>query len=459
MTHFVSAKLASARGVWRWVRSRDYGRKLRVLAGVDEDTLSWVHHNRARYTGVGGVVLSTAVIAGLSMTFALSQVAGGFHFVVLIPALIWAVVVLNLDRWLISSATGTRWSRRTAVLLPRFLVAVLLGFVIAEPVVLRLFETAVEQNIHDGRDQQARALVDELVRCNPMPEGGRPAGIPAGCAGKVFALGVTPQALAQELATRERDAAAVGDTIKVDSQQHADLEELARKECAGGTGPGLTGVPGVGGECRRLRKEADDFQASHQIEPKNAELAALNARISQLRPELARAESDYQKARQAEIDRQHRDLREHQKEIGLLERFQALHELTGQNSFLWGATWLIRLFFIVLDCLPILVKLMGGTSAYDRLVDMRTSSQERIYGEIVRSAESAAISELELRDHQTKLENRKRRKKLDLQACEEDVRHSQRVDAAIADYAARLREDRAGPEKNGHAPADTTSTN
>ncbi|MEV0082182.1 DUF4407 domain-containing protein [Saccharopolyspora sp. NPDC050642] len=440
------------RRLWNRMRSADYGRKLRVLAGTDENTLAWVPHNRTRYTGVGGVVLSTAVIAGLSMTFALSQVLGGFSLLLLLPALLWAVVVLNLDRWLISSATDTRWGRRTAMLVPRLLVAGLLGFIIAEPVVLRLFQTAVEQHINDERDRQVRELVDGLVRCNPLPGGPQPPGVPPDCAGKVFSIGIEPTALARELAATEEQMISLSNSIRVDSEQLANLENLARLECTGASGPGLTGIPGEGRDCRRLRREADEFRISHPIETRSAELSALNSQVADLRDRAGSAQRDYQQARDTEIQRQRAELENHQREIGLLERLRALDDMTDQNPVLWAATWLIRLMFVLIDCLPILVKLLGGTTAYDRLVETRTASHERIYTEVVQNTEETVLSELALRRHEKLLDLRKRRERADLDMRRHDAGITEEINETIAEVAARMTPEEPRPT-NGHSVA------
>ncbi|MGW1682586.1 DUF4407 domain-containing protein [Saccharopolyspora sp. NPDC002376] len=416
---------------------------------MDEKVLDAVPHNRARYTGVGGVVLSTAVIAGLSMTFALSQVLGGFNPLILIPALIWSVVVLNLDRWLITSSTDTRWGRRTATLVPRLLVAVLLGVVIAEPMVLRLFESAVEQHVNDDRDRQVRELVDGLVRCNPLPGGPEPLAIAVDCAGKAFSLGIDPTAISDELGATEQQATSLTASIRADSDRLADLERLARLECTGAVGPGLTGVPGEGRDCLRLREQADEFRTSNPIEPRVAMLGSLNARVAELRNQASTTQGDYQQARDAEIQRQRDELQSHQQEIGLLERFQALDELTRQNSFLWGASWMIRFLFIALDCLPILVKLLGGTSAYDRLVETRTTSHERIHTELVRSTEEAVLGELDLRRHEKQLEQQKDRERLDLAMRKHDAGITHQINETIAAVAARI-DPEAAEQTNGH---------
>jgi len=82
------------------------GRWIRVLAGVDEKLLDKVPQERARYTGLGGVVLGTATIAAFSMWFAISQLLGFSHPLIIFPVLIWFFFILNFDRWLVSSALG-----------------------------------------------------------------------------------------------------------------------------------------------------------------------------------------------------------------------------------------------------------------------------------------------------------------------------------------------------------------
>jgi hypothetical protein len=62
----------------------------------------------------------------------------------------WGLLVLNLDRWLVSSASGSQWHTRMAVFVPRLMLATLFGVIIAESIVLRVFETAVEQHVQDA---------------------------------------------------------------------------------------------------------------------------------------------------------------------------------------------------------------------------------------------------------------------------------------------------------------------
>jgi hypothetical protein len=434
------------------------GRKLRVLAGVDEELLSWVPCEQARYTGLGGVILGTATIAGLSMWMALSEVLGGTYVLAVIPVLIWVLFVLNLDRWIVSSATGTMWRRRAALLLPRLFIAFVLGIIVAEPIVLRVFQTAVEEHVRQVREQQVADLESRMVGCNPTPQ---PATDRPECTGYVVSLGTTPAALSRELTGLQRDAATLQRILNADTSQHTRLEEKARQECAGIEGGGLSGLAGVGDRCRRNRRDADAFAEVHRIAANTAKLSQLNRRIGELRARLGSADDDYQRAVSAEIDNRVHALRATFGPIGLLERLRALLELTAQDGFLLMATWFLRAFLILVDCLPVLVKLLGGTTAYDRLVDTWTSSSERVFDATVRKIELGLLGEVDLEQHEHASHLRKRRQEIDVERRRHDAEIraslSEIIDARTADL---LGQNKGAERANGHprSPSGVTES-
>jgi hypothetical protein len=65
--------------------------------------------------------------------------------------------------------------------------------------------------------------------------------------------------------------------------------------------------------------------------------------------------------------------------IGLGERFKALGAISASSGFVGVASWFVRVFFILIDCLPVLVKFIGGTTAYDRLVEREIAHAERLH--------------------------------------------------------------------------------
>lgn len=357
------------------------GRVLRSLAGVDEAVLDQIPSERARYASMGGVVLGTALVATVSMSVALSAVFGGFNPIILIVVPIWGLFVLNLDRWLMSTSSGIGTRRRLAVLLPRLLLAVAFGVVIAEPLLLGVFRTAIEERVITDRGKDIVNYQSRLRTCNPVPgtpEESSPAARSTDCGKyRLVVAGGSPSATQRELEDLQAQSDALKNTIRTDADKHAALEEKARQECDGIDGPGLTGDAGVGYECERLRQQADNYASEHQIDKNNQKLAALTAKITTLTSAVEDSRQTYATRLNAAITDRVAERRAGQREIGLLERFDALGDLVKQSTYVHTAEWALRIFFILVDSLPVLVKFMSGTTPYDRLVTNLVESQER----------------------------------------------------------------------------------
>lgn len=381
------------------------GRRLRVLAGVDEDLLARLAPERPWYTGVGGVVLGTATIAGFSMWFAVSQAIGYTHVLVTVPALVWALFILNLDRWLVSRPHGSGWGRRIPGLVMRLVVSAFLGLVIAEPLVMRVFETAIEDQVREDRAEARADRRSTLLACNPGPSDGSP---PATCDPEhdLLSFEQDPAVIAAELASRESDAEQLHRTIEADQAGLSRLNDLARRECVGESGDGLTGVFGVGPNCRELRRQAGEFTASHRIDEKEARLSELENQISALRRDGRAAEEGFVQARDQLIDAELAALPDPQARIGFLERMNALHTLAAGTPALFIGTWAVRLFFIVIDCLPILIKTFGGQTAYDELVEVRLADSKQAYQRALATRREQQAAEIDMKTRERAAELR-----------------------------------------------------
>ena len=85
--------------VWWLVRTR----ALLHVAGVDPRHVQTVP-DRVRYTSMGAIVLLTATAAAASLTVALSLVFTARDWPLYLPVgLLWGAIVLNFDRWIVSS--------------------------------------------------------------------------------------------------------------------------------------------------------------------------------------------------------------------------------------------------------------------------------------------------------------------------------------------------------------------
>jgi hypothetical protein len=360
-------------------RRYDPARWLRTLAGVDEKLLRQVWFERARHTALGGIILGTGLIAGFSMWVAINESLGFTSVFTVIPALIWLVFIVSLDRVLVSTMVGA--GRRWGSFLMRLALAIMFGFIIAEPLTIRIFQTAIEQHIQDERTQQLDTLRSTLLACNTKEVVTGTTPEPAGCEHFRLSFDQSPTGIEKELATRRQAEAALAAGIASDSAEDARLTDLARKECAGTSGPGLTGQRGYGPDCLDRNRDVTNFRSTHPIKDNIDKLAAVRADIASLEGQLSQSQAAFEQTRNSLIAQRVQEARDHQGHIGFLERMDALHSLAASSTALFLATWAVRLLFVLVDCLPVVVKFSGGLSEYDKVFRAQSANAVERYGQ------------------------------------------------------------------------------
>jgi hypothetical protein len=344
------------------------GRALRYLAGVDEKIMDQVPQERAWYAAMGGAVLGTATFATLSMWFAVEEVLGAAYLGALLPAALWFLIILNLDRWIVSSRPGDGW-QRFGLLLTRAVLAVLVGIVIAEPLVMRVFETKIVEVIQQDRSERLDDLRGRLTHCNPDPTDDK-ALRPADCsADDTVVLPGNPKADADELSALRTDVNDIQKSIDADTEALSRINAKARAECVGDKEPGTTGIAGEGPECLLLRKEATQFEASHPLADRTAKLTTIRSRITELEPKVNLARQTFGQDREAAIHRRMAEETQVDDPVGLLERMEALHAISSANATLGIGIIFVRLLFITVDLTPVLMKMTNGKTAYERIVN------------------------------------------------------------------------------------------
>ena len=95
---------------------------------------------RTRFESLGWAILITSCMAMISMWFALSSALGVNGIIAFPVAVFWGLVIMGIDRWLITSMP-IDGRRKFAMAVPRVLLAILLGTLISTPLVLRIFQT------------------------------------------------------------------------------------------------------------------------------------------------------------------------------------------------------------------------------------------------------------------------------------------------------------------------------
>ena len=288
------------------------------------------------------------------------------------------------------------------------------------------------------------------------------------CSGAgIVVSATTPHALAQQKSSLAGTAANLEHLIARNNGKLENYEATARLECNGTHGAGLTGEFGHGINCQRDREQADHFRESSRTSEESAQLVTIRGELQRLTTELRSDTQTYEKAVAAAITKKVAERHKNEGRIGLLERLYSLRRLVAKNWYLAVAEWFLRLLFVTIDCLPVMVKVTGGSTAYDNLLEQRLKAREEIFSARQRTAVREVTSENEITQYRLRAETQAANERIDSELRLEIARRNLEVDAAIDEFTERLlREQRAGtaarrrrfgaqePTSMGVAPSD-----
>ncbi|WP_083749399.1 DUF4407 domain-containing protein [Frankia sp. CcI49] len=355
------------------------GRRLRAVIGISEDILDWVPEERPRYARLGAIVINTASLAALSLGVALGRTLG-VPLPVLVPVgLLWGYVILSFDSWLVASTHGVLGRSRLKVFAGRILISVLMGTVIAEPLVLWAFSSDIRQEVLDGRDQDLAAYESSLKKCNPIS--GEIVRSPE-CADLLISdVPGSPAALrnqqVEDRKVRDRLEPLVAERRRVLHEK----ETFAEQECNGASNASgtLSGIPGEGEKCRTAWQTRNQYLDSSKLPEYEKNLAQLNEKINNAPTKIQEAETAYNTALTGAIKTRRDQKGKHYGHIGFLEETDALARLADRSHAVLAGEWLLRILLVLVDCLPTLTKLMSGRSKYDELVSRQSAEGQRLY--------------------------------------------------------------------------------
>jgi hypothetical protein len=348
------------------------------LAGAQEELLAQTPDDRVKYTALGGVLLSTSAVAGVSAAFALHTAVGLAAVSAVLAGALWAVVILNLDRMLtLSMGRSSRGARNLLTALPRLILAVVIGAVVSTPLVLRIFQPEIEselQIIHSENAVHSQTeMNDRFADIAPLAAMvGHLQGVASGAIRPVVSNDPDVKA-----ATADRNAAQTA---------YNEAEDNAQCELNGTCG---TRIPGVG----TAQISADQERQRRQKELDSAQKRLDDAVVAITRSQAASAASDRKAAqqqldilgprldqREKERDRAQLDLDKAEAgDTGLLVRLEALERLSKDHPITRTANIALFLLFMLIEILPVLVKLLlgvGKAPLYERLVARQEEQTE-----------------------------------------------------------------------------------
>ncbi len=278
----------------------------------------------SKYAGIGATIFFTSIFAALASFYALYTVFDNY-WIALVFGLFWGLMIFNLDRFIVSSIRKhkNKWKNFYHVL-PRVALAVLISIVIAKPLELKIFEKEVDSEIVLMQEEQKQLNENLLSQRFDSPKA---------------ILNQEIDLLKQEVSDKQA--------------KRDDLMKIAREEA---DGTGGTGVRNPGPIYKIKKAEAD------RVEQELTELgAANNLLILEKQQALKDVEAELTSAKAQMVDANF---------TGLASRMVALDRLGGRNSAIWLANIFIMILFIVVECSPIIVKLVTDKSPYDHMIEL-----------------------------------------------------------------------------------------
>lgn len=290
-----------------------------------------------KFSGIGGIVLFTAVFATLSAGYAMYTVfdniwaAAGF-------GVLWGLMIFNLDRYIVSSIkkTGTWWNQ-ILMAVPRLILATFLGIIISKPLELKIFEKEVNKQLNTIIQRNKKQLQGEMN-------------------GRIL----------QQSGPFETEKQQISEKIAQYQKAYDSASVELEKEILGKQTGLTSGKEGFGPNAKRKQELKEQRRQDLENYQKQAapRLEYLDKEISKVYTNL-------------ETERKSTETFE-DKFNGFAARLQALDEL-GKNSAIIGlAAAFIMGLFICLEISPVLVKLISHVGPYDYLLE-KTENDFRLY--------------------------------------------------------------------------------
>jgi hypothetical protein len=291
-------------------------------AGAHQDLLKQFPSEHTKYSGLGGVLLATFTLASISAGYAVYTVFNNFIWAILF-AVVWGLIIFNFDRFLVSTMRKYGISKRKQLWMavPRMALALLIGFTIARPLELKIFEKEINVKMADN-------LHKKIERNDSL-------------------LAIENNSLINN-ATAERQR--LTDRKFAIENQLRNLQSAYVQEADGTGGSEQKGID----QLTHLKMDAYN-QAKNQFAVEQSQLersiAAQDNILANAKENMEQKRKDYETSAAANM--------------GFLERNKALSDLSGEESSVFWSCLLISMLIILIEIGPVLSKLIMPIGPYD----------------------------------------------------------------------------------------------
>ena len=371
-------------------------RTMAILGGAEGEILDRVPGETPRFVQMFFVLAGTALVSAISMFFALTTGVQVAMWIAIPLAIVWAGIIFNLDRFLTSTMTSTRSvGKLIGLALPRVAMAVLIGFLVAEPLVLQVFHNDIDREVAATNIVQAQSDQDAL-ESGPEKKALDAASARVASLENQAATGIVADTDSGSASTAAAQATVDELGTKMAEQQKVIDQARALYQCeltgeGAGTVPGCTGVNGEGSSsdaaeaqlaqaqqtydalAAQLRTANDDLAAAETSAKENTASSESSNR-QQANDQLPAARDTYEQALGAYNARADSVAQGNAGAVGLLSQISGLNRLAEKDATIWWAHLLIAALFFMIELLPVIVKVLtsfGDPSLYEKAQSIR----------------------------------------------------------------------------------------
>jgi Domain of unknown function (DUF4407) len=339
-------------------RRRRLGDLLIALSGARPEILARCPTERIKFQSLGWAILITCAMATVSMWFALTSALGINPVGALPVALLWGLIIMGIDRWLVTSMP-IDGRRKFFVAAPRVVLALLLGSLISTPIVLRIFESEINNQISIIKDTNEANFLNSQQHSSIQ--------------GRITQWQSTVNNLEQVIDSHgakainpASDPVVQGLTTQLNTERTVAKTDYQAWQCQLYGGCGAPKGNGQLAQASQKRYDADEQQITSltsQIQSREQSLQASDVdsqanRLQQAQSALPNAQAQL-KAAQGEEDELLGGFQDTNNATdGILIRLKALDQLSAGDSTLQLARLLLFLLFLVIEILPVTVKLL-----------------------------------------------------------------------------------------------------
>lgn len=299
-----------------------------TCAGVNKAVLRQCPSDYAKYAGIGGTILFTALMATLSGGYAMSYVFKD-AWISIGFGIFWGLLIFNLDRFIVNTMYSDgkhtiSWGEIRSGL-PRIIMAIFLGIVISTPLEMKIFSDQIT----------ARVAIDNGKREKDARE--------------------SYQYLYDELDKYEEELHKISEDKQKLETNLQNAQEEYDKEVIGNNGH-----RGDGPIAKALYKHVEECKASIARFD-----ASKTSDIERLNNDIARVKNT--------IRIQEEQNKKDASNNGFAVRYQAFEEVTSwsnpETRPLAIVSLMITLLFVIIETAPTFFKMMMEDGPYDHLLN------------------------------------------------------------------------------------------